>query len=395
MMAFDDALNTVLALAPTPAVERVELDAAFDRVLASPVTARSASPATAVSAMDGYAVRDSDLAQPGAALPVVGESKAGAATPGALAPGSCMRVFTGAATPFGADRVIVQEEVRRDGALAVFDHALSPRRHIRPAGSDFAAGEVLLRPGVALDPARLVALAAADRGTVEVFSRPRVFLIATGDEIRAPGAGSGGVPDSVSLGVAALVRRWGGDVVGRLRLADDLSALETAAARALAEADIVVVCGGASVGEYDLGRSMFAPMGLDMAVDKVALKPGKPVWFGRCGGRAVVGLPGNPASAMVTGRLLLAPLIAAAAGLEAGAACRWDRAMLEGDLPAGGERETFVRVERSVGGIRPLANQDSSSQATLGRTDGLVRLRPGDPPRLAGETVLWLAFNPT
>ena len=392
MMAFDDALEAVLAMARPRGAEHVDLAQAEGRVLARPLVARSASPATDVSAMDGYAALDADLQVPGAALTLAGEARPGSVPSDALAPGLCLRVFTGAPAPLGASRIVLQEEVRREGDVVIFPAACPQRSHVRKAGSDFAAGDVLLEAGAVLDAPRMVALAAADLAEVEVYRRPRIRLIATGDEIRAPGSGGGGIPDSLSFGVAALVRQWGGEVVGRARHVDDLGDLERAAAEALADADIVVVSGGASVGDHDLARAMFAAHGLELVVDKVAIKPGKPVWFGRCQGKLIAGLPGNPTSAMVTARLLLAPLVAVVAGRGGAAASRWDWERLAADLPSCGERETYVRVARAEGGVAPLANQDSASQAMLGRSDGLVRRRPGEPVLRAGEFVRMLAF---
>lgn len=392
MMGFDEALQVVLGLGEPLALERVRLDDACQRVLAVPVAARNASPPVNVSAMDGYAVRDADLRAGEVTLKLAGDSRAGQAPPGPLAQGTCLRVFTGAPTPSGASRVVIQEDVQRAGEFVTFSGVGRGRTHIRSAGSDFRAGAILLEAGTVLDAPRMVALAAADVGEVMVWARPRVRLMATGDEIREPGGLGEGIPDSVSFGVAALVRQWGGVVVGRSRHADDLAALEQAASRALDEADIVVVSGGASVGEHDLARAMFAPLGLHLDVDKVAIKPGKPVWVGRCQGKLIVGLPGNPTSAMVTARLLLAPLIAKMAGPCATQASHWKWELLAGDLPCCGERETFVRAARSPQGIVPVGNQDAAAQAALARCDALIRQVPGERAKIAGEPVLVMAF---
>lgn len=392
MMGFDEALQVVLELGAPLDAEWVRLDDVFQRVLAGPVAARDASPPVNVSAMDGYAVRDADLRAGEVALKLAGDSRAGQAPPGPLAHGSCLRVFTGAPTPSGASRVVIQEDVQRAGDLVTFRGVGRGRTHIRPAGSDFRAGDILLEAGAVLDAPRMVALAAADVGEVMVRTRPRVWLLATGDEIREPGGQGPGIPDSVSFGAAALVRQWGGVVVGRSQHPDDLPALQRAAASALAEADIVVVSGGASVGEHDLARAMFAPMGLCLDVDKVAIKPGKPVWVGRCQGKLVVGLPGNPTSAMVTARLLLAPLVARMSGRCATQASHWKWELLAGDLPSCGERETFVRAARSAQGIVPVSDQDSAAQAALARCDALIRQMPGERAKIAGEPVLVMTF---
>lgn len=396
MNTFDEACAVISGLAGPVGTEQVRLDDAHGRVLAAPVTAASAAPATAVSAMDGYAVREADLGPGGAALRVVGESFAGPHSfQGVLEPGCCVRIFTGAAVPQGADRVVVQEVVERDGDRALIGARPAGGRHIRAAGSDFAAGEVLLEPGWRLTPQAMIAAAAADTPTVEVFRRPRVAILSTGDELVEPGEAAGrpgAIPDSVSLGVAALARLWGAEVVGRRRLGDDLSVLSAAAEGALEVADVVVTTGGASVGEKDFARAMFAPFGLEVAIDKVAMKPGKPIWVGRAGGRIVVGLPGNPTSALVTARLFLAPILAAMGGRPAAQAWDWRAAPLAAPLAAGGERESFERARQGPAGVAPVASQDSSAQKELARADVLVRRPPGAPALSAGALADVLDF---
>lgn len=395
MKSFDEACAVISGLAGPLGTEQVRLDEADGRILAAPVSAASAAPAFAVSAMDGYAVRDADLGPGGAALRVVGESFAGPLSfRGVLEPGCCVRIFTGAAVPEGADRVVVQEVVRRDGDMAVIP-APTGGRHIRAAGSDFAAGEVLLERGRRLTPQAMIAAAAADRPSLEVFRRPRVTILSTGDELVEPGQAAGrpgAIPDSVSLGVTALSRAWGAEVVGRRRLDDDLPALSAAAGEALQAADVVVTTGGASVGEKDFARVMFAPFGLEVAIDKVAMKPGKPVWVGRAGGRIVVGLPGNPTSALVTARLFLAPILAAMGGRPAAEAWNWRAAPLAAPLAAGGARESFERARQGLAGVAPVASQDSSAQKELARADVLVRRPPGAPALSAGALADVLDF---
>jgi molybdopterin molybdotransferase len=384
VIGFDEALALVAETARPLGRERVPLAEAHGRVLAAPVVAEVDAPPADVSAMDGYAVRDADL--PGR-LRVAGESAAGGGPPPSLAAGTCLRIFTGAPVPEGADRVVIQEEVARDGDFAMFGTP-GPARHIRLRGSDFARGDLLLAPGRMLDPRALVAAAGADSGEVEVWRRPRLAILATGDELTEPGAARaapGAIPDSVSLGVAALAEEWGAELVLRRRLGDDLPALERAAAEALAAADIVVVTGGASVGELDHGKAMFAPARLELIFSKVAIKPGKPVWLGRAGPRLVVGLPGNPNSALVTARLLLAPLLAGLTGRPA--APGWRRAALAERLPATGGRETFYRAAAAGAAVRPLSNQDSGAQSTLAAADLLIRRAAGAPLAEAGEEV--------
>ena len=396
MIDFDEACRRVAAIVAPLGVEPMALDLAWDRILAAPVTARRSAPGAAVSAMDGYAVRDADLAAGATRLRLVGESFAGSPGDGPpLEPGACVRIFTGAPMPGGADRVVMQEVVQREGETVVFAERPSPARHVRAAGSDFAAGEVLLEAGARLTPQALVAAAAADRDVVDVFVRPRVAVLSTGDELVAPGLPTtvpGTIPESVSFGVAALVRAWGGEVVFRRRLGDDLPSLAQAAAAALEAADVVVVTGGASVGERDFSKAMFRDLGLRLEFEKVAIKPGKPVWVGRVGDRIVVGLPGNPSAAMVTARLFLAPLLAGLGGGRPEDALAWRMAPLASALDGGGDRETFQRGRTTVDGVRPVGNQDSSAQKDLAMADLLIRRRPGAGAQEAGELVEVLTF---
>jgi molybdopterin molybdotransferase len=394
VISFDEAVRLVSEAARPLGREAVALAKAHGRVLAQPVRAQLDAPRWDTSAMDGYAVRDADLGTLPARLPVSAEALPGA-TPVPLPAASCMRIFTGGPVPTGADRVVVQEEVEREGGEALFAQPPGGARHVRTRGSDFVAGDVLVAPGRRLDARALVAAAAADLAAVEVWRRPRVVVLGTGDELAEPGTArdrTGAIPESVSLGALTLAEDWGAEPVARSRVRDELPALERAAAEALVAADVVVVTGGASVGERDFARAMFAPAGLELIFSKVAIKPGKPVWLGRVGAKLVMGLPGNPTSAMVTGRLLLAPLLAGISGRDPAEALAWRRAALAEPLEGCGGRETFVRAVRLDGAVRGLANQDSSAQRTLAAADCLIRRRPGAPPAAAGEEVDVLDF---
>lgn len=390
MIAFDEAVRLVEEAATPLGSERVPLAEAAGRTLAKPVVAMIDAPPADSSAMDGYAVRERDL--PGK-LRVIGESFAGRAFEGSVDPGTCVRIFTGAAVPAGADRIVIQEAVTRAGDRAVFAEPPGEARHVRPRGSDFRAGDMLLPSGRRLDPRALVAAAGADLADVEVWRRPRLLILGTGDELAPPGqarAMPGSIPESVSFGVAALAGEWGARVARTRRLADDLRAMEQAAGEALAMSDLVIVTGGASVGERDFAKAMFEPHGLELIFSKVAIKPGKPVWFGRAGGTLVMGLPGNPTSAMVTARLLMAPLVAGLSGRRD--ALEWRRVPLAAGLPPCGNRETFHRASESDAGAVPVANSDSSAQGALAGAGLLLRSRPGDPAREPGELVEALDF---
>lgn len=395
MIDFDKAVCLISGWAKPLGQESVTLKEAAGRVLAAPVVARLDSPRSNVSAMDGYAVRDSDLARLPAKLTIAGESFAGRGWPGEVVPGQCVRIFTGAPVPGGANRVVPQEDASQEGNRAVFEKCPGSARHIRRRGGDFTRGSEILRSGRLLDPRGLVCAAAADVGTLLVHLMPRVRILSTGDELAEPGSArerEDAIPESVSLGVAGLVRQWGGDVVGRSRLKDDLRGMERSALDALRDTDLVIVTGGASVGEKDFAKAMFKPAGLELVFSKVAIKPGKPVWLGRAGKALVMGLPGNPTSALVTGRLMLAPLLAGLGGRDSREALRWRRIALASPLQECGSRETFHRGRTLDGGVEILSNQDSSAQKALAEADLLVRQRPGAPAMGPGDLVEVLDF---
>lgn len=395
MIDFDTALALILSEARPLPCETVALDAAADRVLVADLKARGDAPRAAVSAMDGYAVRDADLASLPARLPIAAVAFAGRAEVPILPPASCARVFTGGTMPHGADRIVVQEIVGRDGDLALFEVTPGPGSHIRAAGSDFRSGDTLLSAGTVLGFRAMVAAAAADVAHLSVVRRPRIVILGTGDELAEPGQAletPGSIPESVSFGVAALARQCGGEVVDRRRLTDTPELLEAAARCALDEADLVVVTGGASVGEKDYARSMFAPFGLELIFSKVAIKPGKPVWFGRAGGALILGLPGNPTSALVTARLFMAPLVAGLAGRDPAALLSWRDMTLTAPLKACGDRETFERGRLVAGGVAGLAVQDSATQMALATADVLIRRRAGAAALNAGDSAIVLDF---
>ena len=395
MISFDEATAVVSRVGTHFGTEEVTLRAAHRRVLAGPLVARVDSPPCDVSAMDGYAVRDSDLAQLPATLPIAGESFAGQPFGEPLRPGTCVRIFTGAAIPAGADRVIVQEVVAKDGDRARFEQPASPARHIRSRGSDFSAGEVLLVRGTVISPGALVAAAGGDAASLTVYRQPRVRLLSTGDELVEPGLGSvtpGSIPESVSYGAGALAEEWGGRLVGTDRLPDDLARMERAAVAALDSADLLVVTGGASVGERDFAKAMFIPAGLELIFSKVSMKPGKPVWLGRAGGKLILGLPGNPTSALVTARLFLAPLLCRMTGRDVTEALRWRSLPLGEELGPAGERETFSRGHETGNTVRLFGHQDSSAQKVLASARLLVRRPAGDRPIASGTLVDVLDF---
>ncbi|RST29546.1 molybdopterin molybdenumtransferase MoeA [Sphingomonas ginkgonis] len=396
MIGFDEASAILAAVSERTPVETVPIAEAAGRVLAAALTAALDSPRSDVSAMDGYAVRSDDLSALPARLPVDLVSYPGGPGLPPLGPSQCARIFTGAPLPPGADRVIMQEDVEREGDVAVIAGPPGPSPHVRARASDFAAGTELLSAGTRLTPTAIVTAAAADAASLPVHGRPRMIILGTGDELAAPGTARErprAIPESLSLGVAAMAERWGATCLAIRRLPDEPATLERAAAEALEETDIVVVTGGASVGEKDFAKAMFAPAGLELLFSKVAIKPGKPVWLGRARGRLVLGLPGNPSSAMVTARLFLVPLLLRLSGGDPAEGLRWRPVPLGAALPAGGAREEFVRAAWRDGAAEPLGDQVSGSQRPLANAELLLRRPAGCDATEAGSNVPALWFE--
>lgn len=396
MISYEEALKRVLAIAAPLGAETIRIEKAAGRVLAADIIARSASPAQDVSAMDGYGVHEADLEQLPARLPVSMESFAGSAPLPALQPGGCVRIFTGAPVPPGVGRIIIQENVRRDGEIAIFEGAPGAGRNIRRAGGDFEAGDTLLKAGTRLNWRRMATAAAADRDSLSVWRRPEAIILATGDELASPGSAHkspGCIPESVSFAIRAFLTDLGAQVIGSVRLADNMDRLEAAASDALEKADLIVVTGGASVGEKDYARAMFAGHALEEVFTKVAIKPGKPVWMARAGKTMIVGLPGNPTSALVTARLFLKPLIYAMTGRAAESANQIGTMICHDALGETKGREVFLRAYLSGGEAHLFSNQDSSAQSILSRADILIWRRANAPALPAGSAVNVLDFN--
>ena len=379
MICYDDAIDLLLGAVTPLASEMMPIDRAAGRYLAQSVHAAIDAPRADVSAMDGYGVRMAD-AQAGQWLGVVGEAAAGSPLGRAIEKGEAARIFTGAHVPEGADCVIMQEYAQRDGKNVRFAEGFGPARHIRARAGDFSAGDRLLSQGDRLTPGAMIALAGADVADVTLVRQPRIAIIATGDELVRPGQAhlsDHGLPESGSYGVAALAMTCGAIVVDTAQERDDLERLTRAAQEALGKADCVVVIGGASVGDHDLARPMFASANLREIFSKVAIKPGKPVWFGTADTVPVLGLPGNPSSALVTARLFLAPLLASMQGGDGRAAVRAQPHILSGSLAENGSRETFVRARATQNGLVPASNQESGAQAPLASSDWLIRRPAG------------------
>ncbi|HSX55922.1 MAG TPA: molybdopterin-binding protein, partial [Sphingomonas sp.] len=304
-------------------------------------------------------------------------------------------VMTGAPLPQGADRVVMVERSRVVGDGVYLEPHDGERSHVRRRGEDFAVGSVVVPRGTLLGPGALVAAAAADVGEVRVWRRPRVRLLATGDEIAAPGTATAlphTIPDSLSIALAAVARNWGAEIVATDRATDDSAAIRAAARRALSDVDLLIIAGGASRGDRDQCRAALAAMGMDLAFADVAIKPGKPVWFGRLGRLAVLGLPGNPTAALTVARLFLAPLLAGLGGRQPNDVMCWETRPLAAPVAANGDREAFLCGVPTQGAVGLLERQSASGQAILAQARYLLR-RPAHAPMLgAGARVPVLAF---
>lgn len=386
------------AVAPLPA-EQISLADGLGRVLARDVASRRDQPPMAMSAMDGYAVRAADVASLPAALKVVGYAPAGHAFDGAVGPGEAVRIFTGAPVPDGADAIVIQENTEQtDEIVRVIDGTAPVGRYIRPAGLDFATGDVLLPRGKVLT-ARDVGLSAAmNVPWLSVHRKPRISILATGDEIVMPGdpIGRDQIVSSNALSLAAFITAQGGTPLDLGIAPDEEDGLRALAAGA-GGSDILVTTGGASVGDHDLVQSVLGDIGLEVDFWRIAMRPGKPLMFGRIDGTFLIGLPGNPVSSLVCAIMFLAPAIRKMLGRdnllpETGAA------RLGTDLPENDEREDYLRASltRDENGdtiATPYGKQDSSMFATIARADALVIREPFAKAAKTGTPVRFIPLK--
>lgn len=394
MIGLDEALHLFRnGLAPVEA-EALPLAEAHGRTLAAPVIAARTQPPFAASAMDGYAVRSASLTGRSVSLRLSGESAAGHASPDPVGAGEAFRISTGAPLPEGADQVVIQENCQRENDNIITAEPARPGANIRKAGVDFSRGDRLLDAGCKVSAAGLSLVASAGLSTVSVYCRPKVGLLSTGDELVEIGAAAG--PDqiinSLGPGLTALIQAWGGQP-RYLGIARDDPADVRKKLQAAEGLDLLVTIGGASVGDHDHLRREFAALGGELVFEKIAIKPGKPTWFGRLGSTPVLGLPGNPVSAMVMARLCLKPAMDCLLGTEDPAL--FLSAQLGIDLPANGPRENMIRAHFDAvsGQIAPLDNQDSSALSALVASNALIR-RPADAPAAsAGESVSFLPLD--
>lgn len=383
MLSVKAAQNNILDELSPLAAEQIPLTEAIGRVLAEDLQARRTQPPSDVSAMDGYAVKHEDVQQTPVSLSLVGEAPAGGSYDKIVKAGEAVRIFTGGPVPSGADCIIMQENTERsnDQEVSVTEGA-AIGRFIRAAGMDFSEGETLLTKGRLLT-ARDVALAAAmNRPWIMVHKKPKVAILATGDEVVMPGdpVGPNQVVSSNSLGLAAAIKTLGGEPI-LLGVAKDTPESLRNMVRGAESADLLITTGGASVGEHDLIRSVLGENGLDISFYKIAMRPGKPLIFGQMNGTPMLGLPGNPVSTLVCSIIFVAPAIARLNGLSADSYHKKTKAILGCDLPDNDQREDYLRaiIEMNDSGqmiATPYSKQDSAMLAKLATAQALVIRAP-------------------
>jgi molybdopterin molybdotransferase len=405
LISVEDALSRVLASVEKPVgIEHVSLVECAGRTLAEDVSALRDQPPFPASAMDGYAVRSADCASVPASLRVIGTSAAGDRFSDTVGAMEAVRIFTGAPVPQGADAVVLQEDAERSGDQVLVKEASRPGRHIRAAGLDFRAGDVLLQAGLRLDSRHIALAAAMGHRALPTHRKPRVAILATGDELVRAGEPVG--PDQITASslpaTILMVEKAGAEAIDLGIARDTLESLDERIEAALAaDADILVTLGGASVGEHDLVQKALSRHGMDLGFWRVALRPGKPLMHGRLGTTLLLGLPGNPVSSLVCAVLFLIPAIRTLLGDQKAADDPAEDAILGADLPPNKERQDYMRASLSFQDIPvslahgperlmlPVATphllQDSSMLSILERSDALLVRPPHAPATTAGE----------
>jgi molybdopterin molybdotransferase len=390
MLTVDEAVGRIVASFGPRAPELVPIAQSAGRVLAEDAVATFDHPPAAVSAMDGYAVRAADVQHVPAELSVIGEAPAGRPFAGSVSRGEAVRIFTGGVVPEGADAVVIQEDTDAANGRVRIREAVQAGQNVRVRGLDFRRDDTLIARGRVLTARDVALLAAADFAHVEVSPKPRVAIVATGDELSRPGEPRrfGGIVASSTYALAAMVEQWGG-VASDLGILPDRAEAFAALPEAARDFDLVVTQGGASVGDHDLVQSALAPLGFQLNFWKIAMRPGKPLIFGTLGSTPLMGLPGNPVSAMVCAVLFLRPAIAAMLGASIAPEIR--RARLGEPLKANGSRQDYIRARLYTADdelvAEPFAIQDSSMQKIFADADGLI-IRPiGAPAAKLGDRV--------
>jgi molybdopterin molybdotransferase len=390
LLPVEDAIASILGRVPTPSGEIVDLAKANCRVLLEPLVARHNQPPFNASAMDGYAVRASDVVAR-QSLALIGISQAGSGFDGELGPGQAVRIFTGAPLPHGADTVIMQEEAQVDGDEVFF--SIQPRQghSVRPLGNDFARGQELIAPGKLLTPMQLAVAAAANAPKLTVAKRPRIALLATGDELVLPGAslGAGQIVASNSFGLAPLLAPYADSLDDYGIARDDRTELRSTLDKIFKdEPDIVVTTGGASVGDHDLVQELLLELGVTLDFWRINMRPGKPLMFGTRGKTMVFGLPGNPVSAMVTAIVFIKPALRRWLGYRGHSS--W-KLPLAAATPPNTARRHYMRGQLQTGenglSARPILQSDSGHTSSLSQADLLIVQPELDTGQVAGAVV--------
>lgn len=396
MLSVDEALARILAgVGPLPP-DIAALAETHERVLAQDLPAKLTQPPFPSSAMDGYAVRKQDVETLPAQLDIIGESAAGHPFSGQVGEGQTVRIFTGAAVPQGADHIVIQENVTASDGRAEI-HDVNAESFIRQRGADFAERDVLLRAGKRLTARDLMLAAQMNYSELPVRRRPKIAILASGDELVPPGGTlqTGEIVSSIPAGLAAMLRKAGADPQP-LGIAKDTMQSLAERIEAAKEADVLVTIGGASVGDHDLVRKALEYAGYEIGFHKIAMRPGKPLMSGARGTQRVIGLPGNPVSAMICGLIFLLPLISAFLG-EDNPQLRKEGLPLAAPLPENGSRQHYMRAAyvRHDGemAVAPLPSQDSSLTLALANADCLIVRAPHAPVAQRGETVAVISLT--
>lgn len=398
LLSVEDALARILSAVNLQGDEDVAIAEAHGRVLAQDVASRMTQPPFNASAMDGYAVQASDIADVPCALAVIGESAAGTPFEGAVSSGQAVRIFTGGAVPEGADTVVIQENTTREGDAVIVLEGAAAGTFVRPRGFDFSEGDVLLPKGRKLSARDLALAASMNVDALRVRRKPVVAILATGDELVVPGdePAPGQIISSNPYALAAMIAVAGGEPV-RLGIArDTLDSLDERI-EAARDADILLTIGGASVGEHDLVQPALIAAGMELDFWKIAMRPGKPLMFGQLGKQCVLGLPGNPVSAIICTRVFLFPVIEKMLGLEANES-GISKGVLAAPLEANGPRQHYMRamLEQAPAGqtqVRPVRSQDSSLLSPLSMSDCLIIREPGAAAAVEGDEVSFLTLD--
>ncbi len=385
LLSVEQALERIVSGAPANlSKESLPLEKCHNRFLAEDVFAKITQPPFRASAMDGYAVRSQDVSCLPQNLTLIGESAAGKGFLGTIGSGEAVRIFTGAPVPHNADIVVMQEDTTAAGETITIHHLNPDRTHIRDAGIDFSRNQVLLRTGQKLDARRIGLAAAAGLGELPVFIKPKVAILATGDELAKPGEEclEDQIYSSNSYSLRVLFEDAGADVLDIGIVKDEISALEEAVFKAQElEADILVTMGGISVGDRDLVQPALLKQGMELNFWKVAVRPGKPLMFGKLKNMLLFGLPGNPVSAFITGLLFVLPAISSMLGVKTASELKTESCLLGADLPQNSDRQDHLRAtlsydENGFLTAYPLALQDSSLLSVLAEADALIVRKP-------------------